>query len=222
MFKLENIEYSYHNNKILNQISLSVTQGDCIGIIGANGCGKSTLLSVMAGAKKPACGKIFFDTNTADTSGYFCNRIGYVPQENPLLSDLTGYDNLMLWFRGTRKEFQAALESELIRMLEISDYLHKPIRKMSGGMKKRISIASAFINRPSVLILDEPSAALDLPGKKDIRNYLQQYLKRDGTVIITTHDEEELNLCNRIYVLKNGMLHPVKKELRGDALIALL
>ncbi len=184
--------FSYKGNTILENVSMDVEYGTINALIGANGCGKSTLLSIITKEKKAQKFK-------SDFKG----SIGYVPQENPLLQDSTGYDNLLLWFKGSKKEFDSALNSPLISMLGIKDYLKKPVKKMSGGMKKRISIAIALINNPDLLILDEPSAALDLIGKSDIRNYLIKYKETGGTVIITTHDEEEISICDNIYIIKN-------------------
>ena len=87
-------------------------------------------------------------------------------------------------------------------------------------MKKRVSIGIALAGMPPVLILDEPSAALDLVCKEDIKRYLQIYLEKKGTVVITTHEESELSLCDRLYVMKDGRLFPVDRELRGTALTA--
>lgn len=209
MITVENICFSYGKKSILNNISFTLEPGTINCLVGSNGCGKSTLLSIITGIQKPATGSVHF-ANLAKCS--------YVPQDNPLLSDATAYDNLFLWFKGTKADFKEALNSPDIEMLGIKDFLKKPVKKLSGGMKKRLSIAIAIINKPSILVLDEPSAALDLPCKLDIRNFLSRFAANGGTVLLTTHDENEINLCQRLFTIKNGQLAELDPSLRGQAL----
>ena len=91
-------------------------------------------------------------------------------------------------------------------MLHVDEFINKKVSSLSGGMKKRLSIGCAMANRPSVLILDEPSASLDLECKEDIASYLNSYKQSGGIIIIASHEEREINLCDIIYILKNGVL----------------
>jgi ABC-type multidrug transport system ATPase subunit len=143
---------------------------------------------------------------------------GYVPQENPLIPELTVYDNLRLWYPD-KKQLQQELAQGFLSLLGIAEYLTKTVNKLSGGMKKRVSIGIAMAGLPPVLLLDEPSAALDLICKEDIRKYLKAYLKRKGTVVLTTHEESELDLCDKLYVLKDGKLFEIDRTLRGAELV---
>ncbi len=145
---------------------------------------------------------------------------GYVPQENPLIPELTVYDNLRLWYPD-RKLLQQELEQGFLSLLGVGEFSEKQVSRLSGGMKKRVSIGIAMAGMPPVLLLDEPSAALDLVCKEDIRKYLQVYLERKGTVVITTHEESELDLCSKLYVMKDGRLKETDRELRGGALVAM-
>ena len=104
-------------------------------------------------------------------------------------------------------------------MLNLNDFLNIPVKKMSGGMKKRISIAIALINKPQMLILDEPSSALDLLCKEDIRNYLINYKKSGGTVLITSHDEDELSLCDNTFLIKEHTIKSIKGAISRKELI---
>ena len=92
-------------------------------------------------------------------------------------------------------------------MLGISTYADKRVDRLSGGQKKRLSIACALAKQPPVLIMDEPGASLDIVCKEDIKNYLQRYMQSGGTVILTSHEQTELELCSRMYLLKNGTMH---------------
>lgn len=223
----ENLTSAYGRKQVLRGVSLCVEEGGCVGIVGANGSGKSTLLSVLAGTLKPKSGSVFYFGQPAwtDKTGgrmrcrkeVILKMTGYVPQEDPLMPELTVYDNLRLWYPDKGK-LQEELESGSLRMLGIREFLKKPVEKLSGGMKKRVSLGIALAGRPPVLILDEPSAALDLVCKEDIRDFLQEYLKKRGTVLLTTHEESELDLCNRLYVMKEGTLTEIVKDARGKEL----
>lgn len=218
MIEIENLTSAYGKKKVLQGVSLCAEQGECIGIVGPNGCGKSTLLSVMAGVLKPSSGKLFYyGKNALENRVVFQKMTGYVPQENPLMPELSVYDNLRLWYPD-KAELAKELEDGFLQILGISAFLKMPVSKLSGGMKKRVSIGIALSGMPPVLILDEPSAALDLVCKEDIRRYLQIYLERKGTVVITTHEESELSLCSSLYVMKDGKLEGIDRTLRGKEL----
>lgn len=143
---------------------------------------------------------------------------GYVPQENPLIPELTVYDNLRLWYPDSGR-LKQELEEGFLHLLGVREFVTKQVSKLSGGMKKRVSIGIAMSGMPPVLLMDEPSAALDLICKEDIRNYLEVYLQRKGTVVITTHEESELELCHRLYVMKDGKLQQIDRTLRGADLV---
>lgn len=220
MIEISNVNFSYRNNIILKNLSLRIHQGECIGIVGANGCGKSTLLSVLAGSRRASSAKMLYNGKDLSASPQVLSGLtGYVPQENPLLPELSAYDNLFLWFHGNKKAFEQALHQESMEMLMLTDFLRKPVKSLSGGMKKRVSLGIALLNDPKLLILDEPSVALDLPCKQDMHHYLSKCMSYGKTVLITTHEEAELDLCTTLYILKNGSLHQVNKDLRGKALI---
>lgn len=227
MITVTDVTSSYGSRQILKGASFTAARGECIGIVGANGCGKSTLLSVLAGTLRPKSGEVLYYGKRAwngtvgrmrADQGVIRSMTGYVPQENPLIPELSVYDNLRLWYTDKRK-LKEELEQGFLSMLGIGAFCEKQVSKLSGGMKKRVSIGIAMAGIPPVLLLDEPSAALDLVCKEDIRKYLQVYLERKGTVVITTHEESELDLCSKMYVMKNGRLSQVDNRLRGEALV---
>lgn len=219
MISIEHISYSYGKKQVLTDASLNVERGTCAVIAGANGCGKSTLLSILAGIRKPSSGKILYDgTDVLKDRKQFSACIGYVPQENPLLPELTVKDNLSIWYSDSKTHLKSSLENGVLAVLNISAFLNVPVRKLSGGIKKRISIGCALAGNPPILILDEPGAALDLVCKEEIKQYLKTYLKQGGTILLTTHEEAELSLCDKLYVLKHGCLMNVPSNLRGTGL----
>ena len=220
MVKINDIRKSFGGNKVLKGISLQGNAGQCIGIVGTNGSGKSTLLSIIAGIRKADSGTIeICGKDISKKPRYATEYIGYIPQENPVFPDLSVKDNLMLWYSDSKVTYEQAVSGGVIEMLGLTPILSQKVKTLSGGMRKRLSIAMSVANDPPVIILDEPSAALDLPTKLLIRDYLKCFVTRGGTVILATHDEEELSICNVLYVLVDGVLHNVPTTLRGDELL---
>lgn len=209
MLCAEHLSFSYRKKQVLRDISFSATEGEFIGILGKNGCGKSTLLSVLAGVRRPASGTLtFHGMPLFSKKSIPAETIGYVPQLNPLLPELSVKDNLKLWKRDTASSAETTPDS-LYRQMGLADYLHMPVAKLSEGLKKRVSITSVLQNNPKILILDEPSAALDLPCKEVIHEQLLTFTKNGGIVLFTTHEEAEFSLCTTLYILKDGILQTV-------------
>lgn len=221
MLEVNNLCKSYKSHRVLADVSLTAGPGECVGIVGSNGCGKTTLLSILAGAVRADRGSIRFHGREAvGHARVFYEEAAYVPQENPLIDELTVKDNLSLWYRGSRMRMEEDLKSGAAAMLGIREMLKKKVSTLSGGMKKRLSIACALSNHASVLILDEPGAALDLECKADIRGYLEEYKKNGGTILLTSHELTELSLCTAMYVLKEGRLRQVETGLGEREMIA--
>ena len=195
---------------VLEDISFSVEKGQCVGILGANGCGKSTLLSIMAGTKKSNSGRIIYNgIDATKNKKIFADYIGYVTQENPLIEELSVNDNLKLWYSNSKKDLKKDFLDGVPAMLGLNEVKNVNVGKLSGGMKRRVSIAAALANDAPILILDELSAALDIVCKKEIRQYLIHYLKGNGTIVMTTHEEDEIAICNRLLIMKEGKLSEV-------------
>ena len=214
----ENISKKYRNRTILNNVSFSVDKGDIVGIVGANGCGKSTLLKILAGALSHS-GNIYLMGSKANSKK--CNKlIGYVPQENPLFDNLTVKDNLKLWF--AEKNLDYNLGSDFLTRLSLKEYENYKVSKLSGGLKKRVSIACQTASNPEILILDEPGAALDVVCKEDIKNYLKDYAAAGGTVIITSHEETELEICNKMFLIKDCTLNEIAPVHKANELRKLI
>lgn len=202
-----NITKRYRKKVVLNQVSLPVPAGTCTGILGSNGCGKSTLLSVLAGTLKGEAGSFLYQGQDLLSAKKLHRQVvGYVPQEPPLLEELSALDNLRLWY--DKKDMEAALYDGVLAMLGIDAFLKVPVAKMSGGMKKRLAIGCAVANHPSILLLDEPSAALDLPCRERILNYLKEFKNGGGAIVLATHDVQEVSMCDTCYILKEGKLTP--------------
>ena len=209
MIEVKNISKRYRNT-VLEDISFTAEKGQCIGIIGANGCGKTTLLSIMAGVNKTQSGKIYYNNELADRKSVFKKYIAYVPQENPLIDELTTKDNLLLWL-GSNRKIKDGFENGVLKGLGIDEFLNKQVNELSGGMKRRLSIGISLSNNAPIMLLDEPGSALDIYGKQEVNSYISNYVKNGGTVVMSTHDRDEIDLCTKLYKIEDGIL----KECEG-------
>jgi len=209
--EIKGIAKKYGKHEVLKNINFSAESGKCIGILGGNGCGKSTLLSILAGIQPANKGEFLYEGK--DLFKFTAQRsqlVGYVPQGTPLIEELNAKDNLSLWYK--KEDMQKELSGGVLKMLGVGEFLKTPVNKMSGGMKKRLSIGCAISKHPPILILDEPMAALDLACKEDICSYLRRHKASGGILILSTHDILELELCDECYIMKDGCLTPFKYE----------
>ena len=205
--QINHIQKKYPGKWVLKDISLEASGGSCIGILGCNGSGKSTLLSILAGVLRCDGGSFLCDGKDLFRDRDLRSKlVGYVPQGTPLIEELSAKDNLRLWY--TRQQMEQELDNGVLKMLGIDAFLKTPVCKMSGGMKKRLSIGCAVANRPPILLLDEPTAALDLVCKESIAEYLRRYKRSGGLLLLTTHDVLELELCDAWYIIRDGVLEP--------------
>lgn len=205
--EIKNIAKRFKGKEVLRDISFTAESGSCIGILGANGSGKSTLLSVLAGIQPADRGEFLCDgVELLHNSKRRSALVGYVPQGTPLIEELTAKDNLRLWY--DPESMARELDDGVLKLLGIGEFLKVPVSKMSGGMKKRLSIGCAMAQKPPILLLDEPSSALDLACKERIASYLRHYKQEGGILLLTTHDSMELSACDEWYIIKQGVLVP--------------
>lgn len=211
--EINHIKKNYGKKTVLNDVTFSAESGECVGILGGNGSGKSTLLSILAGVQTCSSGEFLYDgMNLLTMHKVRSDIVGYVPQGTPLIEELTAKDNLLLWY--DRKDLKRELSNGILATLGIDEFIKTPVSKMSGGMKKRLSIGCALAKRQPILLLDEPTAALDLVCKESITDYIRLYKNSGGIVILATHDVMEFDLCSKMFILKNGCLNHY--EYTGD------
>lgn len=217
---IQNISKSYGRQIVLDDLSFSAGPGRCIGILGENGSGKSTLFSILTGLQK-GTGAFFCDgVDLLKNTKLRMKTVGFVPQNPPLIPELTAYDNLLLWY--SRDQMLAELNAGKLKMLGIDEFLKVPVSKMSGGMKKRLAIGCAIAHDPQILLLDEPSSALDLVCREQIYAYLRSFTRRGGITLLATHEIYELGFCDDVYLLKGGRLSRYEGDRQLDELIGQL
>ena len=204
---IEQVHKTFGSLNALNGIDLQIQQGEFFGLLGPNGAGKSTLINIMAGLLKPTQGKVSVMGHDV-VNDYQAARmsLGVVPQE--LVFDPFFNVREMLRFQagyfGRGKENDAWVD-EVIENLGLTDKAHTNMRKLSGGMKRRALIAQALVHKPPVIVLDEPTAGVDVELRQSLWAFIKK-LNSDGqTIILTTHYLEEAEtLCERVAMMKQG------------------
>ena len=218
MLKLDKIYKSYGRAHILNGASLEINKGDCIAIIGGNGCGKTTLVQIMCGIIRADKGRVINGSRSVE-KGEFKHLFGYLPQNDPLIDELSVKDNLKLWFSSMGVPFK---NHPLLKKLKIDTYLNKPVNKLSGGMKRRVSLCIAMANEAPILVMDEPTTALDIVAKDEMWAMLSEYMSDGGTVVLTTHNYDEIKNCTRLILMKNGVLKEINKDATYNEIVEYL
>ena len=194
----------------VDDINLSIRRNEIFGILGKNGAGKTTLIRMLTMQLNPTSGEIFYNGQPLNkNSAEIKKLIGVVPQHINFDLELNVAENLELHARlfGMEKNERQRRISELLNYMEIADCANENVRKLSGGMKRRLLIARALIHRPQFLFLDEPTVALDPQVRRKIWQLIED-LRKDGvTIILTTHYIEEAEkLCNRVAIMSKGRL----------------
>lgn len=216
-----NICKTYRKKKVLVNLSFTAEKGKCTGFIGANGCGKSTLFRTLAGVEKPDSGSIFLGgKEILKPDKELAEYVGYLPQENALMEDLTVKDQLALYGALCKKQLSADYVKQLYERFALREFERERVSRLSGGMKKRVSIVCALLHQPEILIMDEPSAALDLVFKEELKNYIKEFTGAGGSVLISSHDRGELAQCDKLYAISNGGAVQIPSHLALEDVIA--
>ena len=205
--KIEKIHKSFGGLHALRGIDLTIEQGEFFGLLGPNGAGKSTLINILAGLLKPTQGKIsIMGHDVIDDYQAARLSLGVVPQE--LVFDPFFNVREMLRFQagyfGRGRENDAWVD-EVIENLGLTDKAHTNMRKLSGGMKRRALIAQALVHKPPVIVLDEPTAGVDVELRQMLWTFIKKLNTEGHTIILTTHYLEEAEtLCERVAMMKQG------------------
>ena len=208
--QVDDLTKQYKALTAVNGISFDVQSGECFGILGPNGAGKSSTIRIITAISPATSGKVVID-------GLDLNRqprdvksiLGVVPQEENLDTDLPVLQNLLVYSRYFRMQKDVALANakEDLNFFQLADRINDKVDTLSGGMKRRLIIARALINRPKIIVLDEPTTGLDPLGRHRVWERLLELRRQGITTILSTHNMEEATaLCQRIIIMDGGKI----------------
>lgn len=218
MIKLENVD-KYYNYRMttevhaLKNVNLTIDDGEMVAIMGVSGSGKSTMLHILGCLDSQTTGKYYlgeYDVSkysSASISEIRNEEIGFVLQNFGLLNDKSVYENIsypLIFNPAVKYGMMKKLIVKAAENMLVSDLLKKPVKELSGGQKQRVALARAIVNRPNIILADEPTAALDKATASDIMNVLTNLNKSGKTVVIVTHDRSVAEKCKRIIELSDG------------------
>lgn len=202
-----NVSKKFGSETVVNDVSLSLDKGKIYGIIGRNGSGKTVLFKMIIGFLRPSSGKIFVDGLEIGKDTDFAKDTGIIIETPGFLGGFSGYKNL---------EYLASINNKIGRA-EIREYMdkvgldpdnRKKVRKYSLGMRQRLGIAQAIMEKPHILILDEPMNGLDKQGVEDMRTLFLNLKKQGVTILLASHNREDIDiLCDKVYEIDDGYLH---------------
>ncbi len=215
---VENIEKYYGTNtqvtKVLNNVSLTINEGDFVAIMGPSGGGKSTLLNCMSTIDKVSSGDIYLGEQqlstmkTKDIDKIRKTDIGFIFQDFSLINTLNAYDNIALAQTLANQKVKREEIVKVANLLGIGDHLNKYDDELSGGQKQRVAAARALIKNPKILFADEPTGALDT---KSSRTLLEKFVKINQelmtTIVMVTHDLQSASYANEVIFLKDGEIY---------------
>jgi len=209
MITIENLGKSFGATKALNGLSFEVRPGEVVGFLGPNGAGKSTTMRIITGYLSPDSGSVVIDgVNVADDPIAAQRRIGYLPENNPLYRDMLVAELLELsadLHNIARADRRDAFDFA-VKATGIGDVFYKPVSELSKGYRQRLGIAIALLNKPPILILDEPTEGLDPNQRTEIRALIKS-LAKDRTIIMSTHVMQEASaVCDRLIIISKGKI----------------
>ena len=211
IFELKDVSKSFDGRPILKKLSLKVFPGECVGVLGPNGCGKTTLFSMCIGEQSPEAGKIYLSNKAIDQIPIHLRSkegLGYLPQQRSVFN-LSTYDNIFgicqLHFKDRGK--QKAITEKLLDEFNLQHLRSLNASVLSGGEVRRVMLARLMINKPKIVLLDEPLAALDPQIIQDIQKYILKIQSSGTAVLITDHNVRNLfDITDRSYVISEGQV----------------
>ena len=205
IIKINNVSKKYKNIKALNNISLSINEGELYGLLGVNGAGKTTLLKILSGLTNQTSGDFIVDGFTNKNMDEIKKIIDISPQESAVAKNLTVLENLK-FFQDLYNQKDENYLNEIIDDLGLSEVVNQRAKTLSGGYQRRLSIALGLISKPKILLLDEPTLGLDVIARRELWKIVNKF-KGKITIILTSHYLEEIEaLCDRVAILSKGNL----------------
>lgn len=213
IIRLTDVDKSFDDERVVKKLNLDVEEGEFLTMLGPSGCGKTTTLRMIAGFEVPTSGQIFLEGEDVDDKKPNERNVNTVFQNYALFPHMNVFDNIAFGLveKKVKKDEIRRRVEEMIKLVQLDGMEKRMPAQMSGGQKQRVAIARALVNRPKVLLLDEPLGALDLKLRKQMQGELKALQRRLGiTFIYVTHDQEEaLTMSDRIAVMNRGRLEQV-------------
>lgn len=210
MIKATGLQKNYGNTAALKGISFEIKKGEFYGLLGPNGAGKTTTIGILSTIVIPDEGDVRINGYNLKTQPELCKKsMGVVPQEIALYGQMTAYDNLLFWgsLYNVKKTFLKERIDSVLDLFGLYDRRNDPINSYSGGMKRRINIASALMHSPEILFMDEPTVGIDPQSRNLIFDVIEKLHKEGMTIVYTTHYMEEAErFCDRIGIIDNGLI----------------
>ncbi len=216
MIKAKNIHFSYGNLQVLKGLDLEIEKGEFVSIVGASGSGKTTLLQLLGTLEKSDSGDIVVEGKSVqqlsekELAIFRNQKIGFVFQFHNLLAEFSSLENVCLpaFIAGKNKKSAEKYATELLKMLRLDNRLHHKPNELSGGEQQRVAVARALINRPAVILADEPSGNLDSKNAAELHELLVKLNKEKGqTIVAVTHNAALANIANRKVEIIDGKLN---------------
>ncbi len=207
MITAQDVSRSFGDVHALIGVSMEVTPGEIVGLLGPSGAGKTTLVRIMAGADVPASGSVVIG-GVSMPSLAALGGIGYMPQSDALYLELSGYENLQFIgaLYGLSGDHLNARIGAVTDMVDLTPDIRRPSHQYSGGMLRRLSLAACFLHEPKVLILDEPTVGMDPILRQNLWRNFRTYADAGATILLTTHVMDEAEHCDRVAMLRGGRL----------------
>lgn len=203
--EIVNLSKNYGKIAALNNMSLDVTEGTISGLVGPNGSGKTTLIKALVGSLRPNSGYAkVLGLDPLKDKWQLRKQIGYMPQSPALYDDLSARDNILFFGKAQNVTDLHRKVDEILLFAELTSRANDVVRTFSGGMKKRVSLCCALIHNPRIIFLDEPTAAVDPHLKMQSWMLFRKLVQSGVTIFISTHQMDEVLLCDRVTILRNG------------------
>jgi len=210
VISVQNLSKRFGELRAVERISFDVAQGELFGFLGPNGAGKTTTISMVSGLLRPDEGRITIGEYDLCASPLQAKRLlGLVPQEVALYDEFSARENLLFWgaLYGMARSALKQNTQEILERVGLADRAKEPISRFSGGMKRRLNLATGLVHRPKVLLLDEPTVGIDPQARNSILDIIRDIARQGTTIIFTTHHLEEAEkLCDRIAIMDHGQI----------------
>ena len=212
-----NVSKTFHQNKVLDRISLRISQKEVVGLVGPNGVGKTTTIRLALGTLNQDTGEIIRYNGTEKYKGL--SQLGYMPEFSPLFEtyNVDSYLNLMSKIKNPVDGFGRREIDRIISKFDLNSIRGRIIGNLSKGTKQRVGLAQAFLGDPNLLLLDEPLSGLDPIQSKDIKDMIIEFSKKAGILLSTHAIYDVVTLCNRAYLLNQGKIFELDLSLRDES-----